>query len=62
MAREDEFTKLIFKCYLAMNLLGLSTQVPMNVVFLKDGSPRKIRLGNDKTITFKHTVPKILLS
>jgi hypothetical protein len=47
----------------AMNLLGLSTQVPMNVVFLTDGSPRKIRLGNDKTITFKHTVPKkILLS
>jgi len=32
----------------------------MNVVFLKDGSPRKIRLGNDKTITFKHTVPKKL--
>ena len=44
----------------AMNLLGLSTQVPMNVVFLTDGSPRKIRLGNDKTITFKHTVPKNL--
>lgn len=44
----------------ALNLLGLSTQVPMNVVFLTDGSPRKIRLGNDKTITFKHTVPKNL--
>lgn len=44
----------------AMNLLGLSTQVPMNVVFLTDGSPREIRLGNDKTITFKHTVPKNL--
>lgn len=44
----------------AMNLLGLSTQVPMNVVFLTDGSPRKIRLGNNKTISFKHTVPKNL--
>ena len=44
----------------ALNLLGLSTQVPMNVVFLTDGSPRKIRLGDDKTITFKHTVPKNL--
>ena len=44
----------------ALNLLGLSTQVPMNVVFQTDGSPRKIRLGNDKTITFKHTVPKNL--
>ena len=43
-----------------MNLLGLSTQVPMNVVFLTDGSPRKIRLSNNKTITFKHTVPKNL--
>lgn len=44
----------------ALNLLGLSTQVPMNVVFLTDGSPRKIRVGDDKTITFKHTVPKNL--
>jgi hypothetical protein len=44
----------------ALNLLGLSTQVPMNVVFLTDGSPRKIRLGDDKKITFKHTVPKNL--
>ena len=44
----------------ALNLLGLSTQVPMNVVFLTDGSPRKIRLGNNRIITFKHTVPKNL--
>ena len=44
----------------AMNILGLSTQVPMNVVFLTDGSPRKIKLGNNRTITFKHTVPKNL--
>ena len=44
----------------ALNLLGLSTQVPMNVVFLTDGSPRRIRLGDNKTITFKHTVPKNL--
>lgn len=44
----------------AMNLLGLSTQVPMNVVFLTDGSPRKIKLDNNRIITFKHTVPKNL--
>lgn len=44
----------------AMNLLGLSTQVPMNVVFLTDGSPKKIKLGNNSVITFKHTVPKNL--
>lgn len=43
-----------------MNLLGLYTQVPMNVVFMTDGSPRKIRLGNNRTITFKHTVPQNL--
>ena len=44
----------------AMNLLVLSTQVPMNVVYMTDGSPRKIRLGNNRTITFKNTVPKNL--
>lgn len=36
----------------ALNMLGLSTQVPMNVVFLTDGSPRKINVGKRK-ITFK---------
>ena len=41
----------------ALNILGLSTQVPMNPVFLTSGSARKIRCGN-KTITFKHGVPK----
>lgn len=41
----------------ALNILGLSTQVPMNPVFLTSGSARKIRCGN-KTITFKYGVPK----
>jgi len=41
----------------AMNLLGLSTQVPMNVVYLTDGSPRKVNIGNRK-ITFKKTSPR----
>ena len=41
----------------AMNLLGLSTQVPMNVVYLTDGSPRKIHIGRRK-ITFKKTSPR----
>lgn len=40
----------------ALNMLGLSTQVPMNPVFLTSGSARKIKCGN-KTITFKHGVP-----
>ncbi|GMU84977.1 MAG: hypothetical protein AMXMBFR48_02190 [Ignavibacteriales bacterium] len=43
----------------ALNLLGLSTQVPLNVVYLTDGSARKIRIGNRK-ITFKKTSPKNL--
>jgi len=41
----------------AMNLLGLSTQVPMNVVYLTDGSPRKVNIGKRK-ITFKKTSPR----
>ena len=41
----------------AANLLGLSEQVPMQVVFLTDGPERKIKLGNLK-ITFKHTTPR----
>ncbi len=43
----------------ALNLLGLSTQIPMNVVFLTDGSARNIKVGN-QTIQFKKTNPKNL--
>lgn len=41
----------------ALNRLGLSTQVPMNVVYLTDGTARKIKIGK-RTITFKKTTPK----
>lgn len=41
----------------ALNKLGLSTQVPMNVVYLTDGAGRKVRIGR-RTITFKKTTPK----
>jgi hypothetical protein len=41
----------------ALNKLGLSTQVPMKVVFLTDGIPRKISIGK-QAITFKQTAPK----
>jgi len=44
----------------ALNRLGLSTQVPANYVFLTDGSPRRIKIGNGKGILFKHTAPKNL--
>jgi hypothetical protein len=44
----------------ALNRLGLSTQVPANFVFLTDGSPRRIKIGNGKGILFKHTAPRNL--
>lgn len=44
----------------ALNQLGFSTQVPMNVVYLTDGSPRKIKLHGDRGILFKHTAKKNL--
>jgi hypothetical protein len=41
----------------ALNILGLSTQVPMNVVYMTDGSPRKVSIGKRK-ITFRKTSPR----
>ena len=43
----------------ALNALGLSTQVPMKIVLLTDGSPREIKVGK-RTIKFKKTTPKNL--
>ena len=43
----------------AQHLLGLSTQIPMNVIYLTDGSARKIKIGK-QTIVFKKTSPKNL--
>lgn len=45
----------------ALNALGLSTQVPMNIVLLTDGSPRMIKVGRQK-IKFKRATPKTLLA
>jgi len=41
----------------AANLLGLSDQIPMKVVFLTDGPTRSVKLGK-QTITLKRTTPK----
>ncbi|MDA9262674.1 DUF6088 family protein [bacterium] len=43
----------------ALNKLGLSTQIPMNIVFLTDGAPRSIVVGK-RTIKLKRTSPKNL--
>ena len=45
----------------ALNLLGLSTQVPMKVVYLTDGAQRNISIGN-QSIKFKKTSPRNLAS
>ena len=39
----------------ALNALGLSTQVVMNAVYITDGAARRIKVGGDKGILFKHT-------
>ena len=43
----------------ALNRLGLSTQVPMKLVYLTDGPRRTIRLGKG-SVNFKPTTPKKL--
>ena len=42
----------------ALNRLGFSTQIPMNVVYLTDGSERKLNLSNGATIEFRNAAPK----
>ena len=39
----------------AIYRLGLSTQIPANVVFVTDGSPRRVSIGKGRGILFKHT-------
>jgi len=43
----------------AMHVLGLTNQIPLKLVYLTDGSPRKITIGK-RTIQFKKTTPKNL--
>jgi len=60
IAKRDRIKTLPTGSY-ALNALGLSTQVPMNIVLLTDGSPREILIGKRK-IKFKRTTPKNLLA
>lgn len=43
----------------ALHALGLSTQIPLNLVFLTDGAPRTIKVGK-RTIKLKKTTPRNL--
>ena len=58
IAKRDK-ARIIPTGVLALNALGLSTQVPTNAVYLTDGAARKISLGKRK-ILFKKTAPKNL--
>ena len=57
---KKERARIIPSGALSLNALGLSSQVPMNVVYLTDGSPRKISLGK-RSILFKKTSAKNLI-
>jgi hypothetical protein len=58
IARRDRI-KLVPTGVYALNALGLSTQIPINLVFLTDGAARTIKVGN-RTIKLKKTTPKNL--
>ena len=58
IARRDK-AKIVPTGAYALNRLGLSTQVPMKIVYLTDGSTRKIKVGN-YVISFIRTSPKNL--
>ena len=59
IARRDK-ARIVPTGIYALNKLGISTQVPMNIVYLTDGAPRKVSLGNGRSIQFKYTTPKNL--
>jgi predicted transcriptional regulator of viral defense system len=55
-----EKARLIPTGLYALNKLGLSTQVPMKVIFLTDGAPRVVKVGKKATVKFKKTIAKHL--
>ena len=57
--RKRDKARIIPTGVLAMNALGLSTQIPLNLVYLTDGSARTVQVGN-RNIVFKKTAPKNL--
>ena len=54
IAKRDKIRILPTGSY-ALNALGFSTQVVVNVVYITDGAPRRIKVGNGRGILFKHT-------
>ncbi len=56
VARRDK-ARILPAGAFALHSLGLSTQVPVNLVYITDGTPRTLQIGN-KTIKFKKGAPK----
>ncbi len=57
--RRRDKARIVPAGQMALNALGLSPQVLMNVVYLTDGAARKITVGKRKII-FRKTAPKNL--
>lgn len=60
IAKKDRF-RIVPTGIQAQHLLGLSTQVPMRLVYLTDGAPRTIHIGK-QTVNLKKTIPKNLIA
>lgn len=58
IARRDR-ARIVPTGVYALHVLGLSTQIPLNVVYLTDGAARKVKVGK-RTIVFKKSAPKNL--
>lgn len=58
IAKRDRI-KLVPTGAYALHALGLSTQIPLKLVFLTDGAPRTIEVGK-RTIKLKKTTPRNL--
>lgn len=56
IAKRDK-ARIIPTGVLALNALGLSTQVPMKFVYLTDGSARTVKIGK-RSIKFKKSSPR----
>lgn len=60
IAKRDKI-KIVPTGTYALYALGLSTQIPLNLVFLTDGAPRIVKVGK-RTIKLKKTTPKNLMA
>ncbi len=58
IAKRDKI-RLVPTGVYALHALGLSTQIPLKLVFLTDGAPRVIKVGK-RTIKLKKATPKSL--